>query len=1109
MSEKTKNVRYALVGMLLLFCSAVMQAQTVSGNVKDPTGEPVIGATVMEQGTQNGTVTDFDGNFSITLKGKSNKLVISYVGMENKTVDVAGKSSVNVSMKDDAQMLDEVVAIGYGTVTKKDLTGTVGQVKAKQIENIPVANISEAMTGKLAGVNVTTTEGSPDADINIRVRGGGSLSQDNSPLYIVDGFPVSSISDISPSEIETIDVLKDASSTAIYGAQGANGVIIVTTKSGKEGNVQVNLNGSIGWKKVTKTIGVLNPYEYAYYQYETSSHAYGPYSSPIGTTELGSFSDIDNWKNYAGSDWQEELFGRTGVQKQLGLNVSGGSKEVKFNIGYQHIDEESIMRGSEYAKNNINAKLNVNLNKWLRLDFTARLAHNKIMGRSGGKDTNQSNASDNDIARAVSWRPIEGLSAISEDDDDPVYTQANPVERTDGYYKKATRFQQTYNAGLNWKPFKGWTFRTELGFYWKYNYTDEAWNADAAKGKKPYATPQALFTNMQAKQWRNSNQVTYENKKLFGGRDRINVMIGEETVSYRENTRKSFYTDFPTSFTTRNMIDFTGAGTARQGSYTELADDNTLSFFGRLNYTLKEKYLLTVTMREDGSSKFAKGNRWGFFPSVAIAWRMSDESWLKDIEWMHNLKLRLSFGSVGNNRISSGLFDTTYALSSATDKNPYFGEQSTTTMKVATDDKGKKNLYNPDLKWETTITRNFGIDYGFLKGRINGSVDFYWNTTKDLLMRAEIASNSGYNYQYRNFGKTSNKGVELSLNAAIIEKRNFVLNGNFNIAYNRNKIDELNSTASGYQTYSFGGDTPSDAEIWKIEEGGRLGEIYGYQTAGFYTVYNQETGQGDLILQNGQWMMHDGSTIELPAGYSLVPGGVKFVDQNNDQKIDAENDKVRLGNTVPSWTGGVGFDAQLKTKIGTFDASIFCNFSLGNKIINATKMQNSYFHGSTSRYNLIEEMSLAHRYTWIDPANGMNLAKGMSSSGFYDVSAGGYENETAVMARLIELNANADTYNPASVTNTVLTDKYVENASFFRIQNLTIGYTLPKHWIKPLLLTSARVYFTAYNLACFTSYSGYDPEVDMSSKTNPMCPGVDYASYPKSRSYTVGINVSF
>jgi TonB-linked SusC/RagA family outer membrane protein len=259
MSEKTKNVRYALVAMLLLFCSAI-QAQTVSGNVKDPTGEPIIGATVMEQGTQNGTVTDFDGNFTITLKGKSHKLVFSYVGMVNQTVDVAGKSSVNVAMKDDAQMLDEVVAIGYTTVRKRDLTGAVSQVSAKQIEDIPVSNVTEALTGKMAGVNVTTTEGSPDADITIRVRGGGSLSQDNSPLYIVDGFEVSSINDIASSDIETIDVLKDAASTAIYGARGANGVVIVTTKSGKAGKVNVNFNASIGWKKVTKEIPVMDPY---------------------------------------------------------------------------------------------------------------------------------------------------------------------------------------------------------------------------------------------------------------------------------------------------------------------------------------------------------------------------------------------------------------------------------------------------------------------------------------------------------------------------------------------------------------------------------------------------------------------------------------------------------------------------------------------------------------------------------------------------------------------------------------------------------------------------------------------------------------------------------
>ncbi len=384
------TVKLFRIAFIALFTCIVttLSAQTVTGNVKDSGGEPIIGATVQEKGGKGGAVTDLDGNFSINLSG-GNQLVISYIGMKTKTVSVAGKSNINVVLEDDATGLEDVVVIGYGTVRKKDLTGAVASVNAKQIENVPVANVSEALTGKMAGVNITTTEGSPDADVKIRVRGGGSLSQDNSPLYIVDGFPVESISDIAPSEIQTIDVLKDASSTAIYGARGANGVIIVTTKSGSEGKMQVNFNASVGWKKITKEVKVMDPFNYVAYQHE------------LGSEDYGNYNDLEIWKSIEGDNFQDQIFGRTGVQKQYNVNVSGGSKDVKFNVGFNHNDEESIMAGSGYSKNNINAKINATLNKWLTMDFNARLAFTKLDGLSGGADTNESNAANSLVANTV------------------------------------------------------------------------------------------------------------------------------------------------------------------------------------------------------------------------------------------------------------------------------------------------------------------------------------------------------------------------------------------------------------------------------------------------------------------------------------------------------------------------------------------------------------------------------------------------------------------------------------------------------------------------------------------------------------------------------------
>ena len=1078
---KIKVIRTALLLALLIIVGNI-SAQTVKVNVTDATGETVIGATVMEKGTSNGAITDFDGNATVKLSGKNNHLVISYVGMKTKTIDVKGKKEIKVVMEDDNTTLNDVVVIGYGTVKKKDLTGSVSSISEKQIANIPVSNVSEAMTGKMAGVNITTTEGSPDADVKIRVRGGGSLSQDNSPLYIVDGFPVSSISDIAPSEIQSIDVLKDASSTAIYGARGANGVIIITTKEGKEGKTQVSFNGLLGWKKVTKTVKTLSPYEFAQYQYE------------LGSTDYGNYNDLDIWKSVEGSDYQDEIFGRTGLQKQYNASVNGGSKDIKFNIGFSHTDEESIMLGSGYAKNNINAKLNAKLNKWLSFDFNARLGFTKLDGLSGGADTNESNAANSIVANTVAYAPIETLtSSDDEDEANSTSTRRTPLQRITSTYKYQERFQQNYNAGLNWKPFKNITVRTEFGYGWRYNNTEQVWGSDATTNSKYgyNGQPQAQFVRVDQRDWRNANTITYANDKLFGGRDRINVLIGQEWSSTEKTTRTSTSVGYPTSMTIGEVLANTSAGIALPNESDIAADENMLSYFGRINYTMADKYLATFTLRADGSSKFGKGNRWGYFPSLALAWRLSEEDFMKSTSsWLSNLKLRLSVGTAGNNRINSGLLSTTYSMASNTSKAPFFNEERQSMLEHGT------YLYNPDLKWETTITRNIGIDFGFLRGRINGTLDFYWNTTKDLLMQTVVPSSTGYSYQFQNFGKTSNKGVELTVNTVIVDRKKWGLNFNFNIAYNKNKIDELNME-NPWQSSSWSGSTISKYEDFKIEEGGRLGELWGFKTNGFFTVYDPVSNpDGQLVLEGTTWKLREGIVDNSPSitGGSYYPGGLRVeVDENGDPL------KQRLGNTVPTTTGGFGFDGR----VGNFDFNVFFNYSLGNKIVNGTKLANAFYHGSAKNYNLVNDFALGSRYTWIDPETGLNLGRPSTST----IAA--YGSADAMIARLNEINSGASIYNPAGVSTMQLIDYAVEDASFLRVQNITVGYTLPKKWMKSIFLDSVRIYFTGYNLFCFTGYDGYDPEVDTSSKKNPMCPGIDYAAYPKSRTFVGGINVTF
>ena len=621
MSNKVKNMR----SLLLILFSAISlsvsaQTITVKGNVKDTSGEPVIGASVVEKGnTTNGTITDLDGNFSIKVDGKKT-LVISYIGMKTQEVAVQGRKTINVQMVDDSKALDEVVVIGYGTVNKRDLTGSVASVSAKDLAAIPVASASEALTGKLAGVSVTTTEGSPDADIKIRVRGGGSLSQDNSPLYIVDGFPVSSISDIAPSEIQSIDVLKDASSTAIYGARGANGVIIITTKSGKEGKTQVDFGASFGFKQVTKLTEVLSPYDFVAYQRE------------IGSLDYGNFADMDIWRSIDGTDYQDEMFGRTGNQQQYNINVSGGTKQMTYSVSYAHNEEKSIMLNSGFKKDNVNAKIKSELNKWMTLDFNARLSYSTIDGLGGGADTNESNAANSTVANATVFRPVDSLKYSDDDEENSSAQQKSPLERLLATDKTRNTFNQNYNVGLNWKPFKNWTFRSEFGYGWKFDDTEQYWGVDAVSNSKYgyNGQPQAYLLREKTMSWRNANTLTYDNKKLFKGRDKLNVLIGHEVSSSQRKSIENVSVAFPVTMNFDDMKANMGSGKALANQSTIAAKENILSFFGRVNYTMMDKYLLAVTVRADGSSKFGSGNRWGVFPSAALAWRISDEAFMSN-----------------------------------------------------------------------------------------------------------------------------------------------------------------------------------------------------------------------------------------------------------------------------------------------------------------------------------------------------------------------------------------------------------------------------------------------------------------------------------------------
>ena len=630
MSGKFKNLRFALVAATLTMSANGFAQTVIKGNVTDNTGEPIIGASVIEQGTNTGGVTDLDGNFTITLTGNSKKLKISYVGMKPQVVNVSGKSTINVKLEDDSNSLNDVVVIGYGAVKKKDLTGSVATVSNKALEAVPVANATEALQGKMAGVQITATEGSPDAEMKIRVRGGGSITGDNTPLYIVDGFPVESISDIPASDIEDITVLKDASSTAIYGSRGANGVILVTTKSGKEGKVSVSYNAYYSWKKMAKTLNTLSGSDYVKWQRE---YALLRDNEEKYTNLFGNWEDRDLYENAAENDWQDQVFGRVGHTFNHNLSITGGTDKTKFNFGYAHVNDKAIMLGSSFRRDNLSLKLNHKVNKKVSLDFSMRYSNTTVNGAGANESKTEVSTSDSRLKNVMIY-PMYNFADLS-DGYDPDLQLTNPITSVYDTDRKQNRQNFNMNGSFTWEIIKNLKFKTELGLDWYYNtdkkyYGTSTYNARTNSVDSKGTHPMAYFIDTQRHTFRNTNTVNYDFKNLIKNKDHsLNVLIGEETISKKSSLNEDKLNFFPTTFTADQAWTMSSQGTPYLVNKYNNANDNLLSFFGRANYNFQDKYLLSATFRADGSSKFSKGNRWGYFPSAAVAWRISSEPFMK------------------------------------------------------------------------------------------------------------------------------------------------------------------------------------------------------------------------------------------------------------------------------------------------------------------------------------------------------------------------------------------------------------------------------------------------------------------------------------------------
>lgn len=1081
------HLRLAIaVAALLGACTAAFAQQKVSGTVVDQNGEPVIGASVMVRGTTNGTVTDVDGKYTFSAPVGS-VIEASSIGYETQSATVAAGTSVyDFTLSEDSLFLDDVVVIGYQTVKRRDLTGSVSSVGGETIGKVPVTSAAAAISGRLAGVQVTTTDGSPDAEVLIRVRGGGSVTGDNSPLYIIDGFPASNMNDVAPTDIASIDVLKDASSTAIYGSQGANGVIIITTKSAKGGKTTVNYNGYGMVKRLARRKDVLDNYEFALLNYEQCALEG---SSGIKTFQnnYGVFEDLYLYNSIEGTDWQKDMFGNNVVSSSHNVSIQGGSDKTKFSLSLTYQKDGGLMVGNDFSRLTGNFKLSHQMAKNLKFDFQTRIsdALTNGSGTAGGNYKVRS-------SQAVTTRPVKGLSEFTvvdpstlTDEEYEEWQRSNMTltEQQQQYWKK--KFQKSYQfiGAFTWNAFKGMSIKAEGGYTWGFNETQNWWGATTSNASYVGGLPLADWTKSNTKRLREAVTATYNFK--LGQDHNFTILAGQEINNYKTDQNYMYGTMFSKDLSAEKVF---ANFALSDGIHTITSkinpDENLASFFGRLNYDFKDRYLLTFTFRADGSSKFAPGNQWGYFPAAAFAWRMSNEPWMSSTKsWLSDLKFRASYGTVGNNRIASTLYMLTYSTATA----KAYGVGDVANVYYA----GNSLLPNPDLTWETTITRNAGFDFDILKGRFTGTVEAYWNTAKDLLIERAIVA-PGYKTTMENTAMTSNKGIEANIIAYMVDRKDFSLSANFNIGFNKSNVDQL---ADGLQemTFSSGWASTDNKNVndFLVRVGMPVGQMVGWQvdmddpyyTTDDFASYNESTGK--YVLKDGV------ATTGLLGGRAGIrPGTIKLKDLNGDGVVDS-NDVTVIGCAQPKVTGGFGVNMTWKG----FDFSAMFNYVVGNQIFNADKIASCQQY-RTSYPNMLSMMGSSHRYTYLD-------------------AAGDVVTDLATLKQMNEVGDNKkDIWTPWSFGNAVIvpTSWAVEDGSYLRLQNVTVGYTLPEKFTAKFGCRQLRVYSTLNNVFVLTHYSGYDPEVSSAIRGNSasgLTPGVDYSCYPKSFGALLGVNITF
>lgn len=1044
-----KRAAFAL--FLSLFCFVAYAQKTVTGNVKDASGDPMIGITVSLDGKPV-AVTDLDGNFTVQNAKSSSVIKLSYVGYLDQQFTVGNKNQFNLTMKEDPKALEEVVVVGYGTMKRSDLTGAVTSVGDEAISKSVSTSIDQVLQGRAAGVQVQANTGTPGGSSTIRIRGTNSLNATSQPIFVIDGVIIDSssgdngdsnpLSEINPSDIVSMDILKDASATAIYGSRASNGVIMITTKRGKAGDATVTYDGYVGWQTMPKSLDVLNLKQYAqHYNDIADAQIKSATNSFVRPDLLGE-----------GTDWQDELF-RHALMTSHNLSVTGGSEKITYALSAGYLDQDGIVIGSSFRRQTLRGNTDAQIKKWLKGGFSFSLADSKQQTLANSYSI---------ILTALRSQPSVAVRSAdgSFDGPDDQWMPDNPValaQITRNYNKK---FNFRVNTYLEATIFKGLTYRTELSADYnnnKYYY----YMPDYKFGVKTSDSRTSQWTSTNSKYWSWRNILTYAN--TFG-KHSINAMLGQEMSHNHYETQVTSANGFPS-----NSATDPSAGSNDSSSPVGYQDNSSIfSYFGRAFYSYDDRYMATFTLRRDGSSMFADGHRWGWFPSAALAWRVSGEKFMQNVKWINNLKLRAGWGETGNQNVRQWAY-----MALLTTYNTPWG------VGVL-----NGNNANPDLKWETTKSWNLGFDLSVLNNRIDIVFDWYYKKTNDLLMELDLpaflGSGGGSNYgtaanPWGNVGSLRNTGIEFTINSININKKNFQWSSNFVFSLNRNKVLSLDTeTGTLPQTFQVGSET---ATVTNTVVGQPMAQFWGYKVIGRFDKPE------DFYYKDAQGNVKQ---VALPTGCSIGKSGTWlgdycFADLNGDGVID-NNDQTFIGNPEPKFTFGFGNSLSWKG----WDFSFQFTGSYGNKVLNYNRRQLE-ITGSTS--NLLTSVLNYARVEKIDP-NGPDDYRN-----YWVTNA-----SSTTMPRLY-----TESY---SNGNNRVSDAFVEDGSYIRLQNVSLSYTFPKKWIEHLYLSNVKLYMNIQNLFTITKYDGYDPEVG-SLYGDALKNGIDYNRYPSPRIYTFGINVSF